>query len=73
MTEDGIKIGSSRHFLKKIANAIVAKSKTEEAFLKHFSGKRKSLIHFNHRNIQISMANGYFSMLSHFPEVFLGA
>ncbi|MEN7551788.1 hypothetical protein AAG747_27985 [Rapidithrix thailandica] len=46
MTEDGIRTGSSRHFLKRIAKAIVEKSNTEEAFLKRFLGKSKSLIHF---------------------------
>ncbi|MEN7547972.1 hypothetical protein AAG747_08630 [Rapidithrix thailandica] len=46
MTEDETKIGSSRHFLERIANAIVEKSNTEEAFLKHFLAKRKRLIHF---------------------------
>ncbi|MEN7546944.1 hypothetical protein AAG747_03445 [Rapidithrix thailandica] len=47
LTEHEIKIGSSRHILKRIAKAIVEKSNTEEAFLKHFLGKRKRLIHFH--------------------------
>ncbi|MEN7550765.1 hypothetical protein AAG747_22785 [Rapidithrix thailandica] len=49
MTENRIKTGSSRHFLMRKAKAIVEKSNTEEAFLKHFSGKRKSLIHFQEK------------------------